>query len=137
MDGDFVEHFIKPLVDLGFTPKGDIVAIAESLAEDATGVTEYQLRAAVKAIRQTWKYAIFPTHVECLKAIRSSPLRPMSSEPARRFVDAGPRGDSPMLSLARRYVDDYEARDAAGRAALDRCQRGRYEASLQVLKAFG
>lgn len=136
MEGDFVGDFVEPLIKLGLRPKGDVVAISESLAEDAAGATTYQLQAAVRAIRRSRKFMTFPSIAECVEAIKAAPVRDLATEPPARPVPVQRSGDAPALVKARQYIDDYEAADARGRATMDRQQPNRYAASLAVVAAF-
>lgn len=137
MDGDIVRDFIEPLMRIGMTPKGDVAEIAAALAEDVPNPTAHQLGVAVRAIRRTWKYQTFPSHRACLEAIEAAPRQDMTDAPRPVAPVERPRGDPPIVGMAMRFIRDYEAADAQGRALFDRLQKGRYEASLAVAKAYG
>ncbi len=131
-----VDDFLKPLLALFAKPRGDIPTIAEALVDDCPAVTQYQLRAAVKALRQTWKYTTFPSHAACVSAIRSAPTAEFVPSAARPTEGRRPSGPAPILAQAEAYVDAYEAAGAAEKAAMDRRHPGRYEGALAVIRAF-
>lgn len=139
MRGNYVDDFIQPLVKLGMRPKGDLVAIAEALDEDLPSVTRHQLQSAVRAVRQTWKYAsTFPPISFCLAAIRAAPVREVdpTSAPAR-VCEERPHSDPPILVRARRFCAEYEGHGERGRVLMEQQFPGRYAASLAVLTSYG
>lgn len=137
MDGDIVRDFIEPLMRLGMMPKGDVAEIAAALAEDVPNATAHQLAHAARALRKTWRYQSFPTHRACLEAIEAAPIRDVVDAPQPSQRVERPRGDPPIVGEAVRFVRDYEAADAKGRAIFDRVNKGRYEASLAVARSYG
>ena len=138
MRGNYVDDFIQPLIKLGMRPKGDLVAIAEALDEDLPSVTRHQLQSAVKAIRQSWKYAsTFPPISVCLSAIRAAPVREIDPEAVPSVPIERPRSDPPILVGARKIAAEYESLGERGRAAFERSAPGRYAAALAVMASFG
>jgi len=137
--GDYVDDFIKPLIDLGMRPRGDIPALAEALAEDAPGATAHQLRRAVKALRASWPYAsTFPSIRACLEAIRAAPTSEHSPAP-KRSTEERPRDpwEVPIVRWALRFLAEYDSLGEAGRAALDRQYPGRRERAGRILEVYG
>lgn len=137
--GDYVDDFIKPLIDLGMRPKGDIPALAEALAEDAPGATAHQLRCAVKALRKSWPYASsFPSIRACLEAIEAAPASDRTVAPKSVAVDRprDPR-EVPIVRWALRFLDEYDAVGEAARATLDRQYPGRHDRAVQILAVYG
>lgn len=137
--GDYVDDFIKPLIDLGMRPKGDIPALAEALAEDAPGATAHQLGRAVVALRKSWPYAAsFPSIKACLEAIRAAPTSERVAAPKQAPVER-PRDpwEVPIVRWALRFLNEYDAVGDAARAALDRQYPGRHERAGQILEIYG
>lgn len=137
--GNYVDDFIKPLIDLGMRPKGDIPSLAEALAEDAPGATAHQLRCAVRALRRSWPYAsTFPSIKACLVAIGEAPESERSAVPREPISqrERDPR-DVPIVRWALAFVGEYEEVDAAARAALDRQYPGRYASAGRILEVYG
>jgi hypothetical protein len=137
MRGDVVSDFIEPLIGLGFQPRGDVVQIAEAIAEDAAGATRHQLHCAVRAIRRTRKFATFPSLAECLDAIKAAPIREVEERPVTKpAATRASSSEPPCLLQARRYANDYEEADEWGRRRMDRASPHRYEAALAVMRAY-
>lgn len=136
MSTPIVDDFLQPLLELFDKPRGSLPAIAEALAEDCPAATSYQLRAAVKSLRQTWKYKSFPTHAACISAIRAAPASEFVPSATRPDTSCRPRGPAPILVTAERYVDEYDAASPARRVEMDRMHPGRYEGARTVIRSY-
>ncbi len=137
---EWIDHFIRPMMDLGFEPKGDIVAIASALAEDAPAASIDHGREAVKLLRRKCTYRSFPALKLCLDAV----FEAISDDgtPVRRWTPppVAPSGNPPMLQRARKRVAAWKRASDGERRQMTRVRwmdEAGYASARRIMELYG